>query len=142
MDTEKLREIAKELSDTYRNVGNYCLAIFLGKENDRTFEYYCVFGIHLNSIILVNPYYASYKARISKYEVLIVDNNQIIGTKNVSSEIMSFKDQKEDQNITTLTKPVINKKEEYDCDKEGHFYPPYVMSTSKCIFCGFWNKHV
>lgn len=112
MDTEKLREIAKELSDTYRNVGNYCLVIFLGKENDRTFEYYCVFGIHLNSIILVNPYCASYKVRISKYEVLIVDNNQIIGAKNVSSEIMSLKDLKEDQTdtLTASIKPTINKK--------------------------------
>lgn len=90
MDTSKFREIAKELTDKYTDNGSHCLVMPLNIEGN-ILEYYCVFGKYLNKTVLVSPY-AFYKIKVCNYDVMSVENVQVIGIKNEPSEVISLKD--------------------------------------------------
>jgi len=128
MELDKLREIAKELSNKYEANDRYCLVVRLLSGKDDSL-YYCVFGKHINRTILVHPY-TNNKCIVDGYEVYTVENIDIIGVKSEPSEVISMKG--DDKLSDTHLKGNTSNFDE--CFHLGHVLPKGAI-FGKCLRC-------
>lgn len=129
MELDKLREIAKELSNKYEANNHHCLIARILLDNNDSL-YYCVFGKYLNKTVLISPFASKFKCIVDGHEVYTVENISIIGVKSEPSEVISMKG--DDKLSDTHLKGNTSNFDE--CFRLGHKLPKGAI-FGKCLIC-------